>query len=35
VVRVQLGSNAQGGLAQLLEVARELRSELNSGHRAA
>jgi transaldolase / glucose-6-phosphate isomerase len=35
VVRVQLGTNAQGGLAQLLEVARELRSELNSGHRAA
>jgi transaldolase/glucose-6-phosphate isomerase len=35
VVRVQLGTNAQSGLAQLLEVARELRSELNSGHRAA
>ena len=35
VVRVQLGSKAPSGLAQLLEVARELRSELNSGHRAA
>ncbi len=35
VVRVQLGADAQAGLAQLLEVARGLRSELNSGHRAA
>jgi transaldolase/glucose-6-phosphate isomerase len=35
VVRVQLGSDAEGGLGQLLEAARELRSDLPSGHRAA
>jgi transaldolase/glucose-6-phosphate isomerase len=35
VIRVQLGSDAQTGLGQLLEVARELRSDLASGHRAA
>jgi transaldolase/glucose-6-phosphate isomerase len=35
VIRVQLGADVKSGLAQLLEVARELRSELNSGHRAA
>lgn len=35
VIRVQLGSDAEGGLRQLLEAARELRSDLPSGHRAA
>jgi transaldolase/glucose-6-phosphate isomerase len=35
VIRVQLGADLKNGLAQLLEVGRELRSHLNSGHRAA
>ena len=35
VIRVQLGSDAEGSLRQLLETARELRSDLPSGHRAA
>ena len=35
VIRVQLGSEAQAGLAQLLEAARELHSDLAPGHRAA
>ncbi|MGE5205420.1 MAG: bifunctional transaldolase/phosoglucose isomerase [Chlamydiota bacterium] len=35
VIRVQLGGDVAAGLRQLLEVARELRSDLASGHRAA
>jgi transaldolase/glucose-6-phosphate isomerase len=35
VIRVQLGADAKSGLAQLLETAEELQSELAAGHRAA
>jgi transaldolase/glucose-6-phosphate isomerase len=35
VIRVQLGGDVTAGLRHLLEAARELRSDLASGHRAA